>query len=62
MDADREDSQVPPRESEPNPTQERMGEGDDAPVDVSWDEGRQGELPDTEGDPEAQEKEGFQSL
>jgi hypothetical protein len=64
MDETWEEAQIRPRESEPNPTQKRMGEGDDPPVDVSWDEERFGEKPgpETEGAPEAQEKEGFQSL
>ncbi len=62
MDADLEESQVRPSESEPNPTQERIGEGESVPADVSWDEESFGETPDTEGDPEAQEEEGFKSL
>jgi hypothetical protein len=33
------------REDEPNPTQEQIGEGEDAPADVSWREGEWGETP-----------------
>ena len=29
-----------------NPTQQRMGEGEPVPADVSWDEGDQGATPD----------------
>ena len=62
MEGDAEDPQVRPREQAPNPTQQRIGEGEDVPADVSWDEQSFGEKPDAEGDPEAQEQEGFQSL
>jgi hypothetical protein len=41
-DLEREDEEGP-REDEPNPTQEAMGEGKDRPVDVSW---REDELPE----------------
>jgi hypothetical protein len=39
------DTEGRPRESYPNPTQERMDEEgpSDAPADASWDEGRWGE-------------------
>jgi hypothetical protein len=33
-------------EDEPNPTQEQMGEGQDRPADVSWEEGDWGETPE----------------
>jgi hypothetical protein len=33
-------------EEEPNPTQERIGEGEDKPADVSWEEGAWGETPE----------------
>jgi hypothetical protein len=33
-------------EDEPNPTQEQMGEGQDRPADVSWDEDDWGETPE----------------
>jgi hypothetical protein len=38
--------QEAPREEEPNPTQEQMGEGEDRPADVSWDEDDWGEVPE----------------
>ena len=58
MDETWEEAQVRPRESEPNPTQDRIGEGDDVPVDVSWDEERFGDTPDeSKGGPEARERE-----
>ena len=62
MEGDAEEGQARPREPAPNPTQERIGEGDDVPADVSWDEERYGERPENAGDAEAQEEEGFQSL
>jgi hypothetical protein len=34
------------RETEPNPTQEQIGDGEDRPADVSWDEGDWGETPE----------------
>ncbi len=30
-----------------NPTQKKIGEGEDRPVDVSWDEGKWGETEET---------------
>jgi hypothetical protein len=33
-------------EEEPNPTQERIGEGEDKPVDASWEEDDWGEMPE----------------
>ena len=33
-------------EEEPNPTQERMGEGADKPVDASWEEDDWGDMPE----------------
>jgi hypothetical protein len=33
-------------EDEPNPTQETIGEGEERPVDVSWDEDDWGETPE----------------
>jgi len=33
-------------EEEPNPTQEGIGEGEDKPADVSWEEGEWGETPE----------------
>jgi hypothetical protein len=42
VDEEREDEQGP-REDEPNPTQEAMGEGEDEPADVSWKEDEWGE-------------------
>ena len=33
-------------EEEPNPTQERIGEGDDKPVDASWEEEDWGDMPE----------------
>jgi hypothetical protein len=33
-------------EDEPNPTQEQMGEGQDRPADVSWQEDDWGETPE----------------
>jgi hypothetical protein len=51
-----EDDEGRPRETEPNPTQQRMDETgpSDAPVDASWDEGRWGETepPHEEQEPE----------
>jgi hypothetical protein len=35
-----------PSEDEPNPTQERMGEGEDKPADASWSEDDWGEMPE----------------
>jgi hypothetical protein len=50
------DDEGRPRESYPNPTQERMDEEgpSDKPVDVSWDEDQWGETerPDEESEPE----------
>ena len=63
MDADREEQEEErPTASEPNPTQERIGEGEDVPADVAWDEERFGEPPETADDPEAQEGEAYRSL
>jgi hypothetical protein len=42
VEEEREDEQGP-REDEPNPTQESMGEGEDKPADVSWSEDDWGE-------------------
>ena len=42
---EREDDQGP-REDEPNPTQEQLGEGEDKPVDVSWSAEDWGETPE----------------
>lgn len=33
-------------EDEPNPTQEQMGEGEDRPADVSWEEDDWGDTPE----------------
>jgi hypothetical protein len=33
-------------EDEPNPTQEQMGEGQDRPADVSWEEDDWGDTPE----------------
>jgi hypothetical protein len=33
-------------EEEPNPTQERIGEGEDKPVDASWEEDDWGDMPE----------------
>ena len=58
MDETWEEAQVRPRESEPNPTQDRIGGGEDVPVDVSWEEERFGDTPDvTDAGPEAGEQE-----
>jgi hypothetical protein len=38
--------QEAPREDEPNPTQEEMGDGEDKPVDASWSEDEWGDLPE----------------
>jgi hypothetical protein len=38
--------QEAPREDEPNPTQEQIGEGEDRPADVSWNEDDWGEVPE----------------
>jgi hypothetical protein len=35
-----------PREEEPNPTQQALGDGEDRTVDVSWDEDDWGEVPE----------------
>jgi hypothetical protein len=35
-----------PREDEPNPTQEEMGDGEDRPADVSWGKDEWGEIPE----------------
>jgi hypothetical protein len=35
-----------PNEDDPNPTQEEMGEGEDKPADVSWEEDDWGEMPE----------------
>ncbi|HKG18655.1 MAG TPA: hypothetical protein VKB00_02875 [Candidatus Limnocylindrales bacterium] len=45
-----EDAEGRPRESAPNPTQQRMDEEGppQAPVDVSWEEERWGETPASE--------------
>ena len=34
-----------PREDEPNPTQEAIGDGEDRPADVSWGKDEWGEIP-----------------
>lgn len=41
-----DDEEQSPREDEPNPTQEAMGEGEDKPADASWDEDEWGETPE----------------
>ena len=46
VDEEREDEQAAPREYEPNPTQEAMGEGEERPADVSWKEDDWGETPE----------------
>jgi hypothetical protein len=38
--------QEAPQEHEPNPTQEQIGEGEDRPADVSWNEDDWGEVPE----------------
>jgi hypothetical protein len=43
-DVDRDEEA--PREDEPNPTQEAIGDGDSRPVDASWKEEEWGELPE----------------
>jgi hypothetical protein len=40
------DDAMRPREDEPNPTQEAMGEGEERPADVSWSEDDWGEVPE----------------
>jgi hypothetical protein len=35
-----------PREDEPNPTQEQMGDGEERPADVSWEEDDWGDTPE----------------
>jgi hypothetical protein len=35
-----------PREEEPNPTQEAIGEGEERPADVSWNEDDWGDMPE----------------
>lgn len=48
VDEERDDDENGPRQEEPNPTQEQMGEGEDKPADVSWDEDTFGEKPEGE--------------
>jgi hypothetical protein len=38
--------QEAPREDEPNPTQEQIGEGEDRPADPSWNEDDWGKVPE----------------
>jgi len=51
-DVERDDDLV---EAGENPTQQKIGEGEDRPVDVSWDEGKWGETEETpqEGEDQA---------
>jgi hypothetical protein len=40
------EQEAAPREVEPNPTQEAIGDGEERPVDVSWREYDWGETPE----------------